>query len=138
MQVRSRACLLPCRQGLIRHGRSPPSSLDDVPSFVVVESAPDAVNGSGFEGVFEALDADGAAAADLLGFGGFGSAVDEENVAVDTQAGCVVPPGGVVFGGEHVDEAATLAYLGGHMSTSWTPCSCQRRTYSVDSSTPIP
>src|SRR5690606_24143755 len=71
-------------------------------SFVVVESAPDAVNGSGFEGVFEALLADGAAAADLLGFGGFGSAVDEEDVAVDTQAGGVVAPGGVVFGGENV------------------------------------
>src|SRR5690606_7038017 len=94
MQVRSRACLLPCRQGLIRHGRSAPSSLDDVPSFVVVESAPDAVNGSGFECVFEAFGLDGAAAADLLGFGGFGSAVGEENVAVDTQAGGVVPPGG--------------------------------------------
>src|SRR5690554_1734627 len=128
MQVRSRACLLPCRQGLIRHGRSPPSSLDDVPSFVVVESAPDAVNGSGFEGVFEAFLADGAAAADLFGFGGFGSAVGEENVAVDTQAGGVVAPGGVVVGGEHVvvrergrsahDPTSTL------MSTSWTPCSC--------------
>src|SRR5690606_5432785 len=96
MQVRSRACLLPCRQGLIRHGRSPPSSPGDVPSFVVVESAPDAVNGSGFEGVFEARLADGAAAADLLGFGGFGSAVDEENVAVDTQARGLFAPVHVV------------------------------------------
>src|SRR5690606_940313 len=77
-------------------------SPDDVPSFVVVESAPDAVNGSGSEGVFEAFGLDRAAAADLFGFGGVGSAVDEENAAVDTQAGGVVPPRGVVFGGEHV------------------------------------
>src|SRR5690606_33745083 len=80
-----------------------PSLLADFSAFLFVGAAPDAVFLGGGDGVIEALDADRAALAD--GFGFFGAVPAgrwEEQVGVHAEAGGVVAPGGVVFGGENV------------------------------------
>src|SRR5690606_27191945 len=80
-----------------------PSLLADFSAFPFVGAAPDAVFLGGGDGVVEALGADRAALAD--GFGFFGAVPAgrwEEQVGVRTEAGCVVPPRGVVLGGENV------------------------------------
>src|SRR5690606_14169965 len=80
-----------------------PSLLADLSAFLFVGAAPDAVFMDGGDGVVEALDADRAALADGFGFSGAVPAGRwEDQVVVHAEAGCVVPPRGVVFGGEHV------------------------------------